>query len=354
MKYSFVIGILAVAALAEPIPQAVTAQIAPSSPPPAGCSTSAPGTFEITVEKIVSKRSIEERQTSGILTLKLSGGILTDQAGRTGYIASNRQFQFDSPPQAGAIYTAGFSLCSNGSLALGGSTTFWQCLADSYYDLYDQNPNGIDCSQVDIVAISSSGAVQGGGSGGQVTQKTDGQPEATTAAAVSEKSEGQPVATSAPPAVSEKSEGQPVATSAPPAVSEKSEGQPVATSAPPAVSEKSEGQPVATSAPPAVSEKSEGQPVATSAPPAVSEKSEGQPVASSSAPAVSEKSEGQPVATSAPAVSVKSEGQPVVTSSAVLATSTSASASQFTGAAATAVPQVGALAAGLLGLIALL
>merc|ERR1719487_3199494 len=78
-------------------------------------------------------------QDNGTLALMLNNGVLTDNQGRTGYVASNRQFQFDSPPQAGAIYTSGFSLCSNGSLALGGSTTFYQCRSGGFYNLYDQN-----------------------------------------------------------------------------------------------------------------------------------------------------------------------------------------------------------------------
>ncbi|KAI7545331.1 hypothetical protein KC331_g6274 [Hortaea werneckii] len=78
-------------------------------------------------------------QDNSTLGLMLDNGVVTDNQGRTGYVASNRQFQFDSPPQAGAIYTSGFSLCSNGSLALGGSTTFYQCRSGGFYNLYDQN-----------------------------------------------------------------------------------------------------------------------------------------------------------------------------------------------------------------------
>ncbi|KAL8946900.1 MAG: hypothetical protein Q9222_006762 [Ikaeria aurantiellina] len=73
------------------------------------------------------------------LTLTLAGGVLTDSKGRTGYIASNYQFQFDAPPQAGAIYTAGFSACSNGTLALGGSNVFYQCLSGDFFNLYDRS-----------------------------------------------------------------------------------------------------------------------------------------------------------------------------------------------------------------------
>jgi len=77
--------------------------------------------------------------TNGTLALTLKNGILTDSDGRTGYIASNYQFQFDKPAQDGAIYTSGFSVCSNGSLALGGSAVFYQCLSGSFYNLYDRS-----------------------------------------------------------------------------------------------------------------------------------------------------------------------------------------------------------------------
>jgi len=88
-------------------------------------------------------------QTNGTLALTLSNGVLKDSHGRTGYIASNFQFQFDEPPQAGAIVTAGFSVCANGSLALGGSNVFYQCLSGNFFNLYDRNW-AAQCSPVTI------------------------------------------------------------------------------------------------------------------------------------------------------------------------------------------------------------
>lgn len=92
--------------------------------------------------------------------MTLVKGVLTDAQGRTGYIAANNQFQFDKPPQTGAIYTAGWSVCSNGSLALGGDAIFYQCLSGTFYNLYDTATAG-QCSPIyiDVVggAASSSG-----------------------------------------------------------------------------------------------------------------------------------------------------------------------------------------------------
>jgi len=88
----------------------------------------------------------------GALSLMLDNGVITDSKGRTGYIASNYQFQFDEPPQAGAIYTAGFSVCGNGSLALGGSTTFYQCLSGGFYNLYSKN-TAAQCEEVTLDVV---------------------------------------------------------------------------------------------------------------------------------------------------------------------------------------------------------
>ena len=88
----------------------------------------------------------------GSLAITLENGILKDHKGRTGYIAANYQFQFDGPPQAGAIITAGFSTCNNGSLALGGSNVFYKCLSGEFYNLYDRSW-AAQCSPVTINTI---------------------------------------------------------------------------------------------------------------------------------------------------------------------------------------------------------
>lgn len=275
-------AVLSLAAAAVALPQAST---------PAGCSSSASGTFQISTVNITSsaaKRDVERRQLSGVLTLSLQDGVLKDQAGRTGYIASNYQFQFDAPVQAGARETSGFGLCSNNSMSLGSTTIFYQCLSGDFYNLYSQS-TGAQCIPIHIQAVQSGGA----------SQIPDGQPQATSAG-VTQISDGQPQATSPAAAVSQISDGQPQA-SAPAPVSQISDGQPQA-SAPAVVSQISDGQPQA-SAPAVVSQISDGQPQA-----------------------------------SAPAN----------------ATVSRPSLPEFTGAAATGAASMGALAAGFLGLLALL
>lgn len=98
---------------------------------------------------------------------------MKDQAGRTGYIAANDQFQFDDPPQTGAIYTAGFSVCANNTVALGGSAIWWQCLSGSFYNIYDVK-QGNQCNEIYIEAINYSQGGSGGGSVAPVSQTSDG------------------------------------------------------------------------------------------------------------------------------------------------------------------------------------
>ncbi|KAL8830324.1 MAG: hypothetical protein Q9170_005781 [Blastenia crenularia] len=88
-------------------------------------------------------------KTEGTLELTLADGVLKDAKGRTGYIASNFQFQFDGPPQAGAIFTSGFTACSNGTLALGGSNVFYQCRSGDFFNLYDRSW-AAQCSPITI------------------------------------------------------------------------------------------------------------------------------------------------------------------------------------------------------------
>ncbi|KAB5518883.1 hypothetical protein GE09DRAFT_506242 [Coniochaeta sp. 2T2.1] len=168
-----VTGIALLSVVGSAAAQAVTEQISPSSPPPPGCTETFDGNFEVQVRNPVAKRDSpglvqknkrQDDQCSGegVLVAALSGGILTDSHQRTGYIASNYQLQFDAPPQAGAIYTAGFSICENDTLALGGSTQWWGCVSGSFYNIYDRNW-APQCNRVEIDVLPCSG---GGASGG--------------------------------------------------------------------------------------------------------------------------------------------------------------------------------------------
>jgi len=197
------------------------------------------------------------KRQADILAITLQDGVLKDEQGRTGYIAANHQFQFDGPPQTGAIYTAGWSICADNHLTLGSDDTFYSCLSGNFYNLYDE-AEAAQCNKVYINAIMASGASGAAGAqpDGQPTgsavasQISDGQPQATpvsTTAAASQISDGQiqasPVSTSA--VASQISDGQiqasPVSTTAAP-VSQISDGQIQAPTSAPVVSQIGDGQ----------------------------------------------------------------------------------------------------------------
>jgi len=292
---------------------AATAALAQSSPP-AGCQASSSGSFNIQTVNVTgsTKRSLESRQLSGTLTLTLKDGILKDQAGRQGYIASNFQFQFDSPLQAGARESTGFSVCGNSSLALSASgraapAVWYQCLSGDFYNLYSQS-TGAQCIPIYITAV-----MQGGGA----SQITDGQPQVTQPPRVSQIPDGQPQASSPGPVISQISDGQPQAGTPKPSA--------------PVVSQISDGQPQApTPRPtslPVVSQISDGQPQVGTPKPV--------------GPVVSQISDGQPQA-------------PIATGNATRPNATRPAPSQYTGAAASSNAAAGALVAGLFGLFAML
>lgn len=62
MRYSLAPLALAALAVAKPVPGGVSSAVAPSSSPPAGCSTSYSGTFEIQVVNVTSssKRAVQK------------------------------------------------------------------------------------------------------------------------------------------------------------------------------------------------------------------------------------------------------------------------------------------------------
>ncbi|SCU87540.1 LADA_0E04610g1_1 [Lachancea dasiensis] len=92
-------------------------------------------------------------KADGSLSMTLEKSVLKDSKGRIGSIVANRQFQFDGPPpQAGAIYAAGWSITPEGNLAVGEHDVFYQCLSGTFYNLYDESI-GAQCSPVHLEVI---------------------------------------------------------------------------------------------------------------------------------------------------------------------------------------------------------
>ncbi|ATY60658.1 covalently-linked cell wall [Cordyceps militaris] len=280
---------LGLAATVAAVPQGAASGLKPDGSAPEGCTGTYNGKFEVSIFKLgASKRSIEKRDCSGdqSLVLDLKDGVLTDSKGRIGSIVANYQFQFDGPPaQAGALYTAGFSTCQNGSLAIGSSTVFYQCRSGDFYNLYDRHW-AEQCEAVEIVAMPCSAQKSNGGSPMQspiatsmavttiVAALSDGQPQVKTTTIpvpMCQIGDGQVQAHSTPcdqapgAPVSQISDGQIQAPTNLPPVSQISDGQiQVPTGAP--VSQISDGQvqaPSATGAP--VTQISDGQVQAPSA-----------------------------------------------------------------------------------------
>ncbi|KAI0878646.1 hypothetical protein GGS24DRAFT_442547 [Hypoxylon argillaceum] len=296
--------------LAMAMPQGVTESLTPTGAAPAGCTGTFDGKFEISVAKVTKeKRSLPEKRaecgSEGILVVSLQDGSTHDAQGRTGYIASNYQFQFDGPPQAGALYTSGFSLCEDNLLALGSSKTFYQCLSGSFYNLYDRTW-AAQCEPVSIIAVPC-------GSTDSAGQSPDGQVIGTTVVQttiVTALPDGQPqvVTTSLPVPiystyvpVSEYTDGQIQVTptgSAPASTA-------TATAAPPPettpVSSAPTSAPTSAPAPPAPTSSAPAS-VSSSSSAAVTPSTTSAPVSSSSAPA-SSSSSAPPATTSAPGTS---------------------------------------------------
>jgi hypothetical protein len=215
MRYAVASSVaFAAAVVASPVAQGVTEDIKPDSSAPSGCSASYNGDFQIQVVNVTSsetKRSLTKRQQDDAMTLEitLKDGVLTDSKDRTGYIAANHQFQFDGPAQTGAIYTAGWSACSNGSLALGGTTVFHQCLSGDFYNLYDES-TGPQCNTVHINIVGAGSSTSTASASGAASQLPDGQPQETpvVSAPVSQIPDGQIQASTSGAPVSQIPDGQ--------------------------------------------------------------------------------------------------------------------------------------------------
>jgi hypothetical protein len=150
----FALTILAAMGLVAAAPERATSLVARS---PKGCKSSYDGPFQAAIVDLDNKKvdSLKKRAACGDgsqLMVTLKDGTMTDAKGRTGYIAANFQFQFDKPPQAGTLVDSGFSVCSNGSIALADSAVFYQCKSGSFSNLYDRHW-AAQCSPVHIQAI---------------------------------------------------------------------------------------------------------------------------------------------------------------------------------------------------------
>ncbi|KAI4180366.1 MAG: hypothetical protein L6R41_007281 [Letrouitia leprolyta] len=176
----------------------IVAAVSAQNPP--GCSSDFSGTFVIQPTNVTSAPGqFDKRQARTICgatpIVSLEGGVLTDQNGRTGSVVANSQFQFDNPVQEDALFTSGFSICQNSSLAVGGSTIFYQCLSGSFYNLYQQS-QGKQCNEIYINTIGCEADGASSVSSSASTPATT----ATTASSIPSSTPTTLVSTSAAPA----------------------------------------------------------------------------------------------------------------------------------------------------------
>ncbi|KAL1838067.1 hypothetical protein VTJ49DRAFT_3087 [Mycothermus thermophilus] len=156
MKFALFFAVLGMAVVA--MAQGVIDKIAPPGDHPVGCEGSRPYKFMIATvptHMVKRARSLQRRAIcagTGNLVLNLTDEVLTDALDRTGYISMSYQFQFDNPPQSGALFTAGFTACLNDTLALGPTTVFWQCASGTFWNLYDRW-SAPQCEPVHIVIL---------------------------------------------------------------------------------------------------------------------------------------------------------------------------------------------------------
>jgi hypothetical protein len=85
--------------------------------------------------------------------MSLKDTVLKDAKGRTGYIAANKQLQFDEPPQAGYETAVGFSICTNGTIALGDSAVFYACNSGDFSNIYSESV-AEQCEPIHLGAIA--------------------------------------------------------------------------------------------------------------------------------------------------------------------------------------------------------
>ncbi|KAL9022231.1 MAG: hypothetical protein Q9185_000631 [Variospora sp. 1 TL-2023] len=166
MKYFVALATLAAAVIAQ-VPEGCSPNFEGSFLVDNRRITNAPGQFDKRQETVTINEACAD---PGASTFTLSDSVLTDQDGATGAIAAQGQFQFDKNVQVDSRYVDGFSICGNGSLALAGTTIFYQCLVEPanrepFVNLYltSQRP---DCDEINIQIFPcpSDGAVSGSSS----------------------------------------------------------------------------------------------------------------------------------------------------------------------------------------------
>ena len=149
---SFGIAVQPITSGISSLSTSATAQATATSTEASSASSSATTTLSPSSSAVVEIDSVSCKN-EGTLEMSLNGSVLVDNKGRVGSIVANRQFQFDGPPpQAGAIYAAGWSITPEGNLAIGDNDVFYQCLSGTFYNLYDESIGG-QCKPIHLEVV---------------------------------------------------------------------------------------------------------------------------------------------------------------------------------------------------------
>ena len=122
-------------------------------PVPSGCNNSVPYSFELSVIDTTTRAfgCSFRLQASGFT---LSNGILKGRQSKVVYVDSDSRLYFGSPFRFNTALDAGFSICSNASLAYGDSTVFYKCFSEGSFGIFNE-PSGILCSPIFIDVVGT-------------------------------------------------------------------------------------------------------------------------------------------------------------------------------------------------------
>jgi hypothetical protein len=118
---------------------------------PADCSVDYLGAFNIgftpvdpSSEDDDEMRSKHKLATRTLVSLELTDGYLVDDQQRMAYIDDRDMLQFEMYPRS-PQFNAGFSICKNGTIALGNSALWYRCRAGAYSTIFRAKPDS-DCA----------------------------------------------------------------------------------------------------------------------------------------------------------------------------------------------------------------
>lgn len=93
------------------------------------------------------------------LTFIIQDSIMVTSTGEAVVVLDDYSISFDAPPlnNDDLLYAAGWSICTNSSLAFGNSAVFYGCVRGSRIFYYTQEPASGDCYSYNLQTILLNG-----------------------------------------------------------------------------------------------------------------------------------------------------------------------------------------------------